>query len=53
MEVNGAQVASVTRSGSLRDRLGVSITGEVDRRVVVGAVIVVEHVEVTERQHNR
>lgn len=54
IEVNGAQVASVHKKWlSMRDQLGVSITGEVDHRVIVGAVIVIEHVEVTARQHNR
>ena len=54
MEVNGVQVASVHKKWlSMRDQLGVSITGEVDHRVIVGAVIVIEHVEVAERQHNR
>jgi uncharacterized protein YxjI len=54
MEINGAQVASVHKKWvSVRDQLGVSITGEVDHRVVMGAVIVIEHVEVTERQHQR
>ena len=51
MEVNRVQVASVHKKWvSVRDQLGVSITGEVDHRVVFGAVIVIEHVEVTERQ---
>jgi uncharacterized protein YxjI len=54
MQVNGVQVASVHKKWvSLRDQLGVSIIGEVDHRVVTGAVIVIEHVEVTERAHNR
>jgi uncharacterized protein YxjI len=53
MEINGAQVASVHKKWvSIRDQLGVSITGEVDHRVVIGAVIVIEHIEVTERQHH-
>ena len=53
MEVNGVQVASVHKKWvSVRDQLGVSITGEVDHRVVIGAVIVIEHVEVTERQRH-
>jgi uncharacterized protein YxjI len=52
MEVNGVQVASVHKKWfTVRDQLGVSITGEVDHRVIIGAVIVIEHVEVTERQH--
>jgi uncharacterized protein YxjI len=51
MEVAGAQVASVHRKWvSIRDQLGVSITGDIDHRVVIGTVIVIEHVEVTERQ---
>jgi uncharacterized protein YxjI len=56
MQVNGVQVASVHKKWfSVRDQLGVSITGEVDHRVVIGAVIVIEHVEVTERdrQHHQ
>ena len=51
MEVNGVQVASVHKKWvSLRDQFEVLITGNVDHRVVIGAVIVIEHVEVTERQ---
>jgi uncharacterized protein YxjI len=51
MEVAGVAVASVHKKwGSVRDQLGVSITGDVDHRVVIGAVIVIEHVEVTEKQ---
>ena len=54
MEINGVQVASVHKKWfSMRDQLGVSITGEVDHRIVIGAVIVIEHVEVTKEQHNR
>jgi uncharacterized protein YxjI len=50
MQVNGVQVALVHKKWvSMRDQLGVSITGEVDHRVVIGAVIVIEHVEVTNR----
>ncbi len=50
MQVNDIQVASVHRKWiAIRDTLEVSITGEVDHRVVIGAVIVIEHVEVTER----
>ncbi len=45
------QVAQVHKKWvSLRDQFGVSITEEVDHRLVIGAVIVVEHVEVTERR---
>jgi uncharacterized protein YxjI len=51
MEVGGVPVASVHKKWvSVRDQLGVSITGDVDHRVVIGAVIVIEHVEVTERK---
>jgi len=51
MEINGRSVASIHRKWvSLRDQLGVSITEDVDHRLVIGAVIVIEHVEVTERQ---
>ena len=51
MQVAGVPVASVHRKWvSVRDQLGVSITGDVDHRVIIGAVIVIEHVEVTERQ---
>jgi uncharacterized protein YxjI len=50
MEVNAVQVASVHRKWvSVRDQLEVSITGDVDHRVVLGAVIVIEHVEVQEQ----
>jgi uncharacterized protein YxjI len=53
MQVNGVQVASVHKKWvSVREQLGVSITGEADHRVVIGAVIVIEHVEVTERQRH-
>jgi uncharacterized protein YxjI len=53
MEINGVQVASVHKKWvSVRDQLGVSITGEADHRVVIGAVIVIEHIEVTERQRH-
>ncbi|MGA3191525.1 MAG: LURP-one-related family protein [Candidatus Bathyarchaeia archaeon] len=51
MQVNGVQVASVHKKWvSVRDQLEVSITGDADHRVVIGAVIVIEHVEVTEKQ---
>jgi len=51
LEVGGVPVASVHKKWvSVRDQLGVSITGDVDHRVIIGAVIVIEHVEVTERQ---
>jgi len=51
IEVEGAPVASIHRKWvTLRDQLGVSITGNVDHLVVIAAVIVIEHGEVTERQ---
>lgn len=54
MEIHGVPVASVHKKwASVRDQLGVSITGEVDHRVVIGAVIVIEHIEVSERQRNQ
>ena len=53
MSINGQPVAQVHKNWvSLRDQFGVSITGEVDPRLVIGSVIVVEHIEVTEREHN-
>jgi uncharacterized protein YxjI len=52
MQISGGEVATVHRKWlTVRDQLQVSITGNVDHRVVIGAVIVIEHVEVTERQH--
>jgi uncharacterized protein YxjI len=51
MEVDGVPVASVHKKWvTLRDEIGISMTGETDHRVVIGAVIVIEHIEVTERQ---
>jgi uncharacterized protein YxjI len=53
MEINSVKVASVHKKWvSVRDQLGVSITGEADHRVVIGAVIVIEHIEVTERHRH-
>ena len=50
MEISGGKVASVHKKWfSARDQLGVSITEEVDHRVILGAVIVIEHVEVSGR----
>ncbi|MCX6651294.1 MAG: LURP-one-related family protein [Methanomassiliicoccales archaeon] len=50
MQINGAQVAMVHRRWfSVRDKIGVSITGMVDHRLVIGAVIVIEHLEVKEK----
>jgi uncharacterized protein YxjI len=49
MEVNGVQVATVHKKWfSVRDQIGLSITGEaVDHRVLLGALIIIEHIEVT------
>jgi uncharacterized protein YxjI len=53
MQVNGVQVASVHKKWvSVRDQLEVSITGDADHRAVIGSAIVIEHVEVTERQRH-
>ncbi len=53
MELNGATVASIDKKwATVRSQMGVSITGNVDHRVVIGAVIVIEHIEVTERRSN-
>jgi uncharacterized protein YxjI len=50
--VDNVQVASVHRKWiSIRDQLEISITGEVDHRVVLGAVTVIEHISFTERQN--
>jgi uncharacterized protein YxjI len=52
MAVGGQSVAQVHKKWvAIRDQFGVSITGEVDPRLVIGSVIVIEHVEVTERNH--
>ena len=51
METAGQLVAAVHRKWvSLRDQMGVSITGNVDHQIIIGAVIVIEHVEVTEKE---
>ncbi len=53
MQLNGVQVAYVHKKWfSMHDQLGISITGDVDHRVIIGAVIVIEHVEVTEHSHS-
>jgi uncharacterized protein YxjI len=53
MELDGASVANIHKKWvTVRDQMGVSITGNVDHRVVIGAVIVIEHIEVTERRSN-
>jgi uncharacterized protein YxjI len=58
MEVNGVQVASVHKKWfSGRDQLGLSITGggeaAADHRVVLGALIAIEHIEVTKMAEER
>ncbi len=52
MAVNQVEVARVHKKWvSLRDQFNISITGEIDPRVVIGAAIVIEHEEVTEKRH--
>ncbi|MDA4119621.1 MAG: LURP-one-related family protein [Thaumarchaeota archaeon] len=49
--VNGQQVAQVHKKWvAMRDTFGLSITGNVDHRMVIGSVIAIEHEEVTERK---
>jgi uncharacterized protein YxjI len=49
--VDNVTVATVHRKWiSIRDQLEVSITGEVDHRIILGAVTVIEHILFTERQ---
>ena len=53
IEAAGQTIATVHRKWvTLRDQLGVSITSNIDHRIIIGATIVIEHVEVTERQSN-
>ena len=48
----GAIVASVDKKWvTLRDQIDISMTSEVDNRIIIGAVIVIEHIEVNERQN--
>jgi uncharacterized protein YxjI len=48
MQVNGLDVASVHKKWvAVRDEIGLSIIGDVDHRIVLGALIVIEHNEVT------
>jgi uncharacterized protein YxjI len=52
MTIKGDQVATVHRKWiSLRDQLEITITGETDHRIILGAVIVIEHISYTERQN--
>lgn len=51
MEVNGVPIVSVHKKWvSIRDQFEVSITGEVDHRLVIGAIIVIEHIDITDSQ---
>jgi len=51
MQVNGIEVATIHKKWfSIRDQLGLSIIREVDHRVVLGALIAIAHLEVTQRQ---
>jgi len=51
MSINSQTVAQVHKKWvSIRDQFEVSLTGNVDPRLVLGSVIVVEHLEVTERE---
>jgi uncharacterized protein YxjI len=53
MESNGQQVAQVHKKWvAVRDEFGISITGNFDSRLVIGAVIVIEHLEVTARNRS-
>ena len=54
MEVNGVQVATVHKKWfSVQDQIQLSITGEkIDHRVVLGALLVIEHIEVTKSTIN-
>jgi uncharacterized protein YxjI len=53
MSVNDQPVAQVhLKWVSIRDQFGVSITGNVDPRLVFGSVIVVEHLEVTRKRNS-
>lgn|SRR5579875_1142242 len=54
MEINKQVVATVHKKWiALRDTFGISITGSIDHRLVLGAVIAIEHQEVEEQKHNR
>ncbi len=51
-EVNKQPVAYVHKKWiSVRDSWGVTISGSVDHRLIIGAIVVVEHVEVAERRN--
>jgi uncharacterized protein YxjI len=49
METAGQTVAAVRRKWvSLRDQMAVEITGDIDHQIVIGSIVVIEHVEATE-----
>jgi uncharacterized protein YxjI len=50
MEIGGQTVAKVRRKWlSVRNQIELSIIGEVDHRLIIGAVIVIEHVVMEEK----
>ncbi len=50
IQVNGGNVASLHKKwAAVRDEIGLSIVGEVDHRIVLGALIVIEHNEVSDQ----
>jgi len=50
MQSNGVTVAAIHKKwAAVRDEIGLSITGETDHRIVLGALIVIEHNEVSNR----
>ncbi len=54
MAVNQVEVARVHKTWvSIRDQFNISITGNIDPRVVIGSAIAIEHEEVTEKKHHR
>ena len=51
MDSAGQNVAVVHRRWvSMRDQMGVSIIGSIDHRTVIGVAIIIEHIEVTQKQ---
>jgi uncharacterized protein YxjI len=51
MTLDGVQVATVHKQWvAVRDQFEVSIVGDVDSRLVLGSIIVIEHEEVTHRR---
>jgi uncharacterized protein YxjI len=50
-EIDGALVASVHKKWvTLRNQIEIIIAGEVDHRLIISTVIVIEHIEAIERQ---